>query len=286
MGFNDKAIRRLEPEVVDFSELEGWIDKPVWQYSSGMLARLAFGIAVHARADILLVDEVLSTGDIMFQKKCQEKVQQMLSSGTTFLFVSHSPYQVERLCEHGLLLSHGKSIRWGDALQVVKQYLQDIRSKNAKNPTVSSQNILRPGTGDIRVEKVSFCDRKNNELIQIISGSDVNIKVDYIAYNSIENAYFQIRILDEYQRIITTLSPKFGEYKSIIINKGRGSIIYAIKNFPLCGECFWISVKCTAGYLVDMAENILEFSVDGSNDMDENIATAGIISLNYKYMTD
>ena len=58
MGFNDKAIRRLEPEVVDFSELEGWIDKPVWQYSSGMLARLAFGIAVHARADILLVDEV------------------------------------------------------------------------------------------------------------------------------------------------------------------------------------------------------------------------------------
>ncbi len=286
MGFNDKAIRRLEPEVVDFSELEGWIDKPVWQYSSGMLARLAFGIAVHARADILLVDEVLSTGDIMFQKKCQEKVQQMLSSGTTFLFVSHSPYQVERLCEHGLLLSHGKSIRWGDALQVVKQYLQDIRSKNAKNPTVSSQNILRPGTGDIRVEKVSFCDRKNNELIQIISGSDVNIKVDYIAYNSIENAYFQIRILDEYQRIITTLSPKFGEYKSIIINKGRGSIIYAIKNFPLCGECFWISVKCTAGYLVDMAENIREFSVDGSNDMDENIATAGIISLNYKYMTD
>ncbi len=86
MGFNDKAIRRLEPEVVDFSELEGWIDKPVWQYSSGMLARLAFGIAVHARADILLVDEVLSTGDIMFQKKCQEKVQQILQAQPSCLF--------------------------------------------------------------------------------------------------------------------------------------------------------------------------------------------------------
>ena len=69
MGFKYSEIHRLEPEVIDFSELEEWIDRPVWQYSSGMLARLAFGIAVHAKADILLVDEVLSTGDIMFQKK-------------------------------------------------------------------------------------------------------------------------------------------------------------------------------------------------------------------------
>jgi ABC-type multidrug transport system ATPase subunit len=96
MGLSNQEIEDISPLVEDFSELGDWLRKPVWQYSSGMLGRLAFGIAVYMKADILLVDEVLSTGDILFQKKCQLRIQQLLSGGTTLIFVSHSPYQVER----------------------------------------------------------------------------------------------------------------------------------------------------------------------------------------------
>ena len=80
MGFTDRDIQRIEPEVVDFSELEGWIDRPVWQYSSGMQARLGFSIAVNAKSDILLVDEILTVGDIKFQRKAHEKMRSLISS--------------------------------------------------------------------------------------------------------------------------------------------------------------------------------------------------------------
>ena len=96
------------PAVEDFAELGDWLDKPVWQYSSGMQARLGFSVAVNVDADILLIDEVLSVGDVNFQKKCLNRMDELTNSGVTVIFVTHNPYSIERLCEQAIYLHDGR----------------------------------------------------------------------------------------------------------------------------------------------------------------------------------
>lgn len=275
MGFSGRDIRRLEPEIMDFSELEDWIDRPVWQYSSGMLARLAFGIAVHARADILLVDEVLSTGDIMFQKKCYQQVQKLLSSGVTLLFVSHSPYQVERLCEKALLLSGGRCIASGEAEPIVKKYLRQEDRKIFSNSGI--EQTVRPGSGDIRVSKAYFSLDDGTVIKKPVPLEDINLIIEYDIFNSVDDIIVQAMVVDEYQRIITTLSPTWGEYLNI--NSLQKKLCFKIKKFPLKGESFSLNIKCSAGFLIDYVENILTFSTAQNSGVENKIAKAGIVVL-------
>ncbi len=89
MGLSRTEIQAVAAKVEDFSELGDWLLRPVWQYSSGMVSRLAFGIALYVQAELLIVDEALSVGDIMFQKKCLNAIYAMLEQGVSLLFVSH-----------------------------------------------------------------------------------------------------------------------------------------------------------------------------------------------------
>jgi len=108
MGFSPRQMEAKIPEVEAFAELDGWLDKPVWQYSSGMQARLGFSVAVNVDADILLIDEVLSVGDVNFQKKCLNRMDELANSGVTILFVTHNPYSIERLCQRAIYLQDGR----------------------------------------------------------------------------------------------------------------------------------------------------------------------------------
>ena len=124
-----QQARREEMEkhydnIVDFSELENFMDVPVKNFSSGMVSRLAFAIATIGTPDILIVDEVLSVGDFRFQQKCEERIRKMMEHGTTILFVSHSIAQVESLCEKIVWLEHGHVKRFGDAEEICKEYSQ------------------------------------------------------------------------------------------------------------------------------------------------------------------
>lgn len=107
LGMSVKEIYSRFDEIVDFSELENFLDVPVKNYSSGMKSRLGFSIATSARADILIADEVLSTGDTAFQAKCEARMSELLEGGTTLLFVSHNMNSVQNLCEKTLWLEHG-----------------------------------------------------------------------------------------------------------------------------------------------------------------------------------
>jgi len=107
LGMSVKEIYSRFDEIVDFSELENFLDVPVKNYSSGMKSRLGFSIATSARADILIADEVLATGDTAFQAKCEARMAELLDGGTTLLFVSHNMASVQNLCEKTLWLEHG-----------------------------------------------------------------------------------------------------------------------------------------------------------------------------------
>ena len=133
LGMNTHEIDQCFDEIVEFAGIDSFLDAPVKTYSSGMHVRLGFAIAIHARPDVLLIDEVLAVGDTAFQNKCIEKVLELNRSGTAIIFVSHSLQAVERLCLTGLLLKQGRQVFHGDIRDCVQQYNNLLTQENLGN---------------------------------------------------------------------------------------------------------------------------------------------------------
>lgn len=126
LGYTKKFIDSKYDEIVEFSELQKFMDVPVKNYSSGMKSRLGFAIATVVEPKILILDEVLSVGDAKFRKKSENKILSMFDSGVTVLFVSHSLEQVKRLCNKAMILEKGKLIAYGDIDPISEQYSEMI----------------------------------------------------------------------------------------------------------------------------------------------------------------
>ena len=124
LGLSKREIAARLDEIVAFAELPDFIDTPVRYYSSGMLARLGFSVAVHTDPDLLLVDEVLAVGDHAFQEKCLGRIEAMREAGVTILFVSHDEHLVRRLCERAMLLEGGRLAADGPADEVLRRYAE------------------------------------------------------------------------------------------------------------------------------------------------------------------
>ena len=122
LGHSRAYMKKHFDEIVDFAEIEEFIDVPVKNFSSGMVARLGFSIATQVRADILVVDEILAVGDFLFQQKCYRRMEEMLSGGTTLLFVSHDAEMVKRMCRRAVWLNDGVMMDIGEAAAVCDSY--------------------------------------------------------------------------------------------------------------------------------------------------------------------
>ena len=123
-GLTKKQIDERLNDIIEFSELEKYIDNPVRTYSSGMFMRLAFAVAINVNADILLVDEILYVGDEHFQNKCIEKMLDLKRKGKTMVFVTHSMQTVQKLCDRAVWLCDGKIQMDGDVSQVIERYVE------------------------------------------------------------------------------------------------------------------------------------------------------------------
>lgn len=124
LGYDRKSMEKHYEDIVEFSELRDFMDVPIKNFSSGMLARLAFAIATIGTPDILIVDEVLSVGDFRFQQKCEKRIQQMMKKDTSILFVSHSIEQVKKLCTKTVWIEKGKVKMIGPTEEVCALYEQ------------------------------------------------------------------------------------------------------------------------------------------------------------------
>lgn len=122
LGYDENFLRSKFDEIVDFSELKQFIDSPLRNYSSGMLARLAFSVASVVKPEILIVDEILAVGDTAFQEKSRARMLELMGGGTTVLFVSHSLEQVEKMCNRVMWLERGKIKMLGEASEVCEAY--------------------------------------------------------------------------------------------------------------------------------------------------------------------
>ena len=128
LGHNRAFMDQHFEEIVAFSELQKFLDVPLKNFSSGMIARLGFSIATISKADILIVDEVLAVGDFRFREKCYRKIDELLEGGTTLLFVSHSAEQVRKLCPKAIWLDHGELMAFGDTEEVYGMYERAYQS--------------------------------------------------------------------------------------------------------------------------------------------------------------
>lgn len=124
LGYRRDEMESHYEDIVEFSELRDFMNVPVKNFSSGMVSRLAFAIATIGTPDILIVDEVLSVGDFLFQQKCETRIRNMMQSGTTILFVSHSIDQVRSLCNKIVWLEHGQVKMFGEAEEICNRYSQ------------------------------------------------------------------------------------------------------------------------------------------------------------------
>jgi lipopolysaccharide transport system ATP-binding protein len=161
LGMSQVEIKRKFDEIVDFAEVEKFLDTPVKRYSSGMYVRLAFAVAAHLEPEILIVDEVLAVGDAQFQKKCLNKMGEVASEGRTILFVSHNVGAINALCSKAVYLANGKVKEAGKAENIITSYMSDLFQNNQNDLS----NIRLQGYG----KKTKFID------IQLLTENSQNI---------------------------------------------------------------------------------------------------------------
>lgn len=154
LGMKKKEIDQSFDQIVEFAEVESFLDTPVKRYSSGMRVRLAFAVAAHLEPEILIVDEVLAVGDAQFQKKCLDKMQSVGESGKTVLFVSHSMPAISRMCTRGILLHAGQVVKDGGVHEVIPMYL-DVGGGGAEYKWEADK---APGTEIVKLRAIRVLD--------------------------------------------------------------------------------------------------------------------------------
>lgn len=190
LGMGKAEIKRKFDEIVDFTEIEKFLDTPVKRYSSGMYVRLAFAVAAHLEPEILIVDEVLAVGDAQFQKKCLGKMEEVGKEGRTVLFVSHNMAAISQLCNTGLVLTSGRITYQGDVLEGINKYMMAGSDNNITTK-------IKYFNEKIKISKIKI-NHGENTTIRLKSNEDI---VNILIYGhsffenkiSVEGKMFDVR---------------------------------------------------------------------------------------------
>jgi lipopolysaccharide transport system ATP-binding protein len=241
LGIDRRGIARIFDEIVDFAELERFIDVPVKYYSSGMYLRLGFSIAVHIKPDILIIDETLAVGDQAFQAKCLTRIRDVKKQGVTLVLVSHSLQDIREQCERGIWMQDGRVQADGPVDAVVAKYLgavirkeaQDMRyAEAASKPSPSDHAETRWGSGDVEITDVEFVDGNGNATHEFKTGQKFIARIHYLARRSIIRPMFGVAIYSAQGVHVNGPNTEFSELHVKSIN-GGGCIDYIVPSLPL-----------------------------------------------------
>ena len=211
LGMTRREIDKKFHEIVDFAEIEKFIDTPVKRYSSGMHVRLAFAVAAHLEPEIMIVDEVLAVGDAKFQKKCLGKMERIGKEGRTVLFVSHNMPMITSLCKKAILLNQGTIADEGPAAAVVQQYYHQEKASGGE--VDFSHEVSRRGDDTASLLKARILDSDGRVTSQIDINDDIFLEMEYevMKPGAHVNAIFHIHTADGVKAFITsdvTLDPE------------------------------------------------------------------------------
>jgi len=202
LGVPDDDIAALERDIIDFSELGDFIDRPVKTYSSGMYVRLAFSIATMVRPDILVIDEALSVGDLAFQKKCVQRMNDFRQQNKTMAFCSHSMFHVQELCDIAIWIEKGEIREMGDSHKVVGNYEDFCNNKKSYTSVVEdlppNSTAAADGTGegqesllqDCKINSLSVRNTRGEEITSIDALSDVVLEMEVEVLNDDMEGHF------------------------------------------------------------------------------------------------
>ena len=200
LGMSRREIELKLDQIIAFSGIEEFIDTPVKRYSSGMFARLGFSVAAHVDPDVLIVDEVLSVGDSLFQQKCVARMKEVLRSGAAVLFVSHNLKLVADFCDRCLLLDRGRTVMYGRAEEVISKYLLDPANRYAQ----------AANSNPVRISSVTIRD-ENGPCIKFRSGQKAWIDVELTANTRCNASSVTFYILNEsYTNVFDTSTDRLG----------------------------------------------------------------------------
>lgn len=194
LGMSRKEVEQKVDSIIAFSECEEFIDTPVKRYSSGMYVKLAFAVAVHLDAEIMIMDEVLAVGDVKFQRKCLEKMKEVANvQGRTILYVSHNMDTIHKLCSRCLVLEQGKLLFDGDVGEATKLYLGEaIRKENSMDFT----KYLRPGwlgRDDVRLTWGEYPGRTDN----VVTENHLELLLKWRLNKDVEHIGLRVELMDE-----------------------------------------------------------------------------------------
>jgi lipopolysaccharide transport system ATP-binding protein len=192
LGMKNGEIKDKFDEIVDFSEIEKFIDTPVKRYSSGMYVRLAFAVAAHLEPEILIIDEVLAVGDAGFQKKCLTKMQDIGRQGRTVLFVSHNLPAVTRLCGRAILLDQGKVVQDGPSNQVVGIYMNPILSTTAAREWTDATTAPHGEVARLRAVRLRTEDGEIAEAVDIRRPVAIEIEYEVLKSGCVLMPYYHV----------------------------------------------------------------------------------------------
>ena len=246
MGMTKKEIDCKFDQILEFSGIGEFIDTPIKRYSSGMCSRLGFSVAAFMNSDILLVDEVLSVGDIAFQAKCAQKMRELLKSGTTIVLVSHNLTLIQSICKRVILLHKGEVLTEGNPEDIIPYY-QNIVYKNQgeelKNTiTTSSYKVKIKQDALINILNVSLYDEKNENKQELLFGEPIFIAVEFESKEKIDNPIFSLDIIRP-DGVLCCTSTSEGEGLVIDSIKGRGTVNISLGKINLAPGIYVIKVS-------------------------------------------
>ena len=209
-NYPTKKIPDLVKRVIEFSELEEFINSPVKNYSSGMYARLSFALITHMNPDILIVDEVLAVGDAAFQNKCFVKMQELKQQGVTFLIVSHNQAQISQFCDRALWLEKGVLKELGETDKVLKNYIKFMNERNdkllQKSRSETKHSLYGPIhnlTNEVKNVQISI---KGQNSKKISTGSKIAIDYEFELINSTQNLNVSLNFYKLDGKLMSTIN--------------------------------------------------------------------------------
>ena len=241
LGMTRAEIIGKFDEIVEFSEIEEFLDTPVKRYSSGMYVRLAFAVAAHLEPEILIVDEVLAVGDAAFQKKCLGKMGSFAQSGRTVLFVSHNLEAVRSLCQRGVWLKDGRLHKDGKADEIIEAYFNSISNE-------VSFSCVNPDYGLV-IRKVVLKNDRGQESSQFRPGDDLAVEISYDAQRRIEKPIIALGVLGINGSCFTSNMLLDGHRPDSL--KGPGQITCTFRSIPLLPQSYTVKMMVRAANVVD-----------------------------------
>jgi len=237
IGMKREEIRRCFDAIVEFAEVEKFIDMPVKRYSSGMYVRLAFAVSAHLRPDILMIDEVLSVGDLQFQRKCMAHAEELQKNGATVLFVSHNMFTIKALCNRVIYLSRGQVQGDGLPEEVIPRFEKESRTV-ATLPVVEGGDLSGPS---VQIMDMELLDESGSPRAVIDYGERVRIRLRYLTSGEIHNPNFVVALIRSDNIACCNYSTSLDGFSIPSLN-GEGTIELLTPPLKIVSESYEIHV--------------------------------------------